>query len=228
MFESLRSIEQIGSSSSLKDRVYEYIKQKIITGKIEPKTHLKEAELSKAMNISRAPIREALNKLEKEDLVSIVPRKGAIVTDISIEEVKHIWEIRSILESYAARDASQKCSENELNNLENRLNKLLQKPHDFSNYINSDLKVHELLFKHLENKMLKTIIKMVRQNSLRILNYTEGKKSLSENIAFVDINEHLQIIRALKTRNPKIAESSVFVHINNSKQRILRAVAEKG
>jgi len=227
MSKSIKSIEEIGLYLSLKDRVYEYIKSSIITGKIEPNTHLKEAGLSESMNVSRAPIREALNKLEKEGLVSIVPRKGAVVTPISTEEVESIWEIRSILEPYAAREAAQKCSENKLNKLENKLKKLLQEPNDFSNYIDSDLEVHGLLFKYLKNKMLKRIIEMVRENSLRILNYAEGEIVFSKDIALMDIKEHIQIIQALKTRDPYRAESLVYVHINNSKQRILRVIEAK-
>jgi DNA-binding GntR family transcriptional regulator len=227
MSKSIKSIGEIGLYLSLKDRVYEYIKSSIITGKIEPNTHLKESGLSESMNVSRAPIREALNKLEKEGLVSIVPRKGAVVTPISTEEVESIWEIRSILEPYAAREAAQKCSENVLNKLENKLKKLLKEPNDFSNYIDSDLEVHGLLFKYLKNKMLKRIIEMVRENSLRILNYAEGEIVFSKDIALMDIKEHIQIIQALKTRDPYRAESLVYVHINNSKQRILRVIEAK-
>lgn len=224
----LEAIEQIGSHLSLKDRVYEYIKLQIITGKLEPNSRLREAELSEAMKISRAPIREAFNKLEKEGFVSIVPRKGAMVTAISIEEVESIWEIRSLLEPYAAKTAAQKCSEDELNKIENLLKKRLKEPYDFSDYMNSDLEVHELLFKHLDNKVLKEIIIMVRQNSLRILNFAEGKTAFSKDIAFVDINEHLQIIQALRAHDSDRAGASVFVHIMNSKQRILQAMAAKG
>ena len=100
---------EILTHPSLKDRVYENLKQQIISGKLEPNKHLLEAELSEMMKISRAPIREALNILEKEGFVTIIPRKGAKVSSISREEVENIWEIRSVLEPYAARNAAQKC-----------------------------------------------------------------------------------------------------------------------
>jgi DNA-binding GntR family transcriptional regulator len=212
---------EIGTHPSLKDRVYENLKQQIISGKLEPNRHLLEAELSEMMKISRAPIREALNILEKEGFVTIIPRKGAKVSSISKEEVENIWEIRSVLEPYAARNAAQKCVETELNKIENKLKKTLKRPYDFSDYFSCDLELHELLYKDLDNELLKEIILNVRQNSLRILHFAEGRNTFSEEFAFADTNEHLQIIDVLKARDSDRASATVYLHIQNSKQRIL-------
>jgi DNA-binding GntR family transcriptional regulator len=162
--------------------------------------------------------------LEKEGFVTIIPRKGANVSGISKEEVKNIWEIRSILEPYAARTAALKCQENELNKIGDQLNKILQEPYDFSDYTNSDMELHELLYKHLENKMLKEIIVLVKQNVLRILNSAQVKSAFSKNIAFRDTREHVLIIEALKAHDPERTGASVYLHIMNSKQRILQAL----
>lgn len=221
------TFEEIGAHLSLKDRVYENLKLLIITGKLEPNRHLLEAELSEMMKISRAPIREALNILEKEGLVTIIPRKGAQVSSISKTEVENIWEIRSVLEPYAARNASQKCKEKELCEMEDKLKKILQEPYDFASYLNVDLELHELLYKHLDNKMLIEIIVMVRQNSLRIRNFAEGQSALTKDIASSDTAEHLEIIKALKARDSERIAAAVYIHIMNSKQRIIQAVEKK-
>jgi len=221
------TFEEIGAHLSLKDRVYENLKLLIITGKLEPNRHLLEAELSEMMKISRAPIREALNILEKEGLVTIIPRKGAQVSSISKTEVENIWEIRSLLEPYAARNASQKCKEKELCETEDKLKKILQEPYDFASYLNVDLELHELLYKHLDNKMLIEIIVMVRQNSLRIRNFAEGQSALTKDIASSDTAEHLEIIKALKARDSERIAAAVYIHIMNSKQRIIQAVEKK-
>ena len=67
--------EDLGHYLSLKDRVYQNIKFKIMNGNLKPGIRLFEEELAKTMNISRAPIREAFNRLEKEGFVTIIPRK---------------------------------------------------------------------------------------------------------------------------------------------------------
>ncbi|HDK25905.1 MAG TPA: GntR family transcriptional regulator, partial [Candidatus Atribacteria bacterium] len=82
--------EDLGNNLSLKDRVYQNIKLQIIRGNLKPGTRLLEEELSKAMNISRAPIREALNRLEKEGFVTITPRKGAVVAHITAQMIEDI------------------------------------------------------------------------------------------------------------------------------------------
>jgi DNA-binding GntR family transcriptional regulator len=219
-------IGKIGIHNSLKNKVYEHLKSLIITGKLKPKRRLREAELSEAMNISRGPIREALTLLEKESLVTIVPRKGTIVSIISEKEVENIWEVRSLLESYAASDAAKKFEEDELDEIENELKRLKKEPYDFSGYINSDLKLHEFLYKNLDNKILKDIIGTVRQNSMRILNFAQGQSALSKDIVLKDIKEHLEIIKALRTRDPNRTSDTVFKHIINSKQRIIQALEE--
>ena len=221
------TFEEIGAHLSLKDRVYENLKLMIITGKLEPNRHLLEAELSEMMKISRAPIREALNILEKEGLVTIIPRKGAQVSSISKEEVENIWEIRSVLEPYAARNASQKRKEKELCEMEDKFKKILQEPYDFADYLNADLELHELLYKHLDNKMLIEIIVMVRQNSLRIRNFAEGHSAFTKDLASADTTEHLEIVKALKARDSERTAAAVYIHIMNSKQRIIQAVEKK-
>ncbi len=222
-----KDYEEIRTHPSLKDRVYEKLKLQIITGKLEPDRHLLESELSEMMKISRAPIREALNILEREGFVTIIPRKGAQVSGISQEEVGNIWEIRSVLEPYAAKNAAQKCLKNKLNDLEIKLKKTLKRPYDFSAYFTCDLELHELLYQDLENKMLKEIIINVRQNSLRILHFAEGKNIFSEEFALEDVNEHLQIIDVLKARDSDRASATVYLHIQNSKQRILKTLESK-
>ena len=224
----MKEFEKIGLHLSLKDRVYESIKTQIIRGTLKPNQHLSEAMLSEAMNISRAPIREAINMLEKEGFVTIIPRKGARVSGITREEVENIWELRSVLEGYAARTAARKCTENELEKMEATLDKLLQEPFKISSYTHSDLKMHELLYKHLDNTMLKEIIARVRQNALRILNFASKKLEFDKKSAIADTHEHKKIVAALKARDPQKAESAVKQHLANSKQRIIFTLEDRG
>ena len=76
------------SSPSLKQLVYDNLKERIINGELKPGTRLREEDLSTEMNISRAPIREALNMLERDGFTMIVPRKGAIVAEVMKEDIK--------------------------------------------------------------------------------------------------------------------------------------------
>jgi DNA-binding GntR family transcriptional regulator len=78
-----------------------FLRQEIVTGQIPPGAKLNETELSNRFGVSRPPLREAFRKLEYENLVSNIPRKGTFVTDISIEDCKQLYFIRRVLECAA-------------------------------------------------------------------------------------------------------------------------------
>ena len=84
-------IQNLGSKPSLKQLVYDNLRDQIIQGKLEPGMKLTEDELAQSMNISRAPIREALNMLERDGFAKIIPRKGAVVAGISRKDAADIW-----------------------------------------------------------------------------------------------------------------------------------------
>lgn len=77
------------------------LRQEIVTGKILPETKLNETELSNRYGVSRPPLREAFRKLEYENLVLSIPRKGAYVTGISVEDCKHVFFTRRVIECAA-------------------------------------------------------------------------------------------------------------------------------
>ncbi|HDK26687.1 MAG TPA: GntR family transcriptional regulator, partial [Candidatus Atribacteria bacterium] len=119
--------EDLGNYLSLKDRVYQNIKYQIIIGTLKPGTRLPEEELSKIMNISRAPIREAFNRLEKEGFVTIIPRKGAAVSKITARSIEDIFEIRESLESLAVKKSIGKISIEELEKVGESFKKFIDK-----------------------------------------------------------------------------------------------------
>jgi DNA-binding GntR family transcriptional regulator len=133
--------EDLGSYLSLKDRVYQNIKSQIIIGTLKPGTRLREEELSKAMNISRAPIREAFNRLEKEGFVTIIPRKGAAVSNITTQMIEDIFEIRETLESLAVKNSIGKISLEKLEKVGEDFKKFIKMPTNTENCIQYLVKI---------------------------------------------------------------------------------------
>jgi DNA-binding GntR family transcriptional regulator len=149
--------EDLGNYLSLKDRVYQNIKFQIIRGVLKPGIRLLEVEISKAMNISRAPIREAFNRLEKEGFVSIIPRKGAAVSNITAQMIEDIFEIRKTLESLAVKKSIGKISIEKLGKVGDGFKKFINKPTNTDNciqYLALDKKFHDLLNQNCGNKKL--------------------------------------------------------------------------
>ena len=120
MFEN----QNLGSKPSLKQLVYENLQNMIVQGKLEPGEKLIEDDLAQAMHISRAPIREAISMLERDGFVRIIPRKGAIVAEVSEKDAMDIWKCRLALEPFAAREAMPHIPTEELEAALKRISKI--------------------------------------------------------------------------------------------------------
>ena len=89
---------------SLKLQAYQYLKTKILNCEYRPNEFLNEQKLCAEMgNISRTPMRDALGRLEQEGLITILPKKGLMVSGITEEDVHSMFEMRLLVEPYALR-----------------------------------------------------------------------------------------------------------------------------
>ena len=103
----------------LREAVCETLRDAIRKGILEPGERLMEVQLAEELGISRTPVREAIRKLEQEGYVIMMPRRGTYVSDISTNDVKEIFEIRSALESLATGLAARRIEPDELETLQN-------------------------------------------------------------------------------------------------------------
>src|SRR5690606_19002933 len=101
----------------LKDAAYESIKEQILREELAPGAFLSERKLAQALQIGLTPVRHALQRLADEGFLKISPRQGAYVTDMSVDEVLDIYEIRKVLESFVVSKISGRLSRAELDRL---------------------------------------------------------------------------------------------------------------
>jgi len=99
------------------ERAYRTIKSRILSGDFPPRAHLKEDNLTKICGVSRTPIREALRSLSADYYVEIIPNKGTFVTDWTSEDVEDIFNMRMLLEGYAAQKATRKATPEQIQEL---------------------------------------------------------------------------------------------------------------
>ena len=99
------------SARSQGERAYLLIRDRIITLKLAPGSVIEEARLRAELELGRTPIREALQRLAHENLVSFVPHRGTFVTDINLTDLRRLTEIRVVMEPYAARLATERAGE---------------------------------------------------------------------------------------------------------------------
>ena len=214
--------EDLGNYLSLKDRVYQNIKFQVITGALKPGTRLPEEELSKAMNISRAPIREAFNRLEKEGFVTIIPRKGAAVSNITAQMIEDIFEIRETLESLAVKKSIGKIFLEELEKVGESFKSFINKPTNAENciqYLALDKKFHDLLSQNCGNEKLIELLANLQEQIHWLRNISLKRITFAGSV-----REHLAIIEALKKNDEELILNALLQHLERAKESSLAEI----
>lgn len=174
---------------------YEYIKKEIILGDLEPGSVFDEIKIAEALKVSRTPVREAVLKLAGEGYLTIIPRKGTLVSNISIKDIKEVYEARIVIECGSIKEITNINSEilykwkSYYNNL---LEKNIKEDEDVLNDI--DKEFHLDISNFLSNKIIQKEVENLMDKSARI-RYLSNKTNKGRYIE--SINEHLIIIDAL-------------------------------
>lgn len=211
--------------ATLGDQVFDVLKNAILRNQFLPGEELKVEELAAELGVSSTPIREALVRLGDMGLVEIAPNKGAKVALIRPEDIRDLWEVRRLLESYAARVAVPTIPKDEVESLERQLNDVLANPDDFQKYIESDFALHAALYKHLGNRLLKRMLDQVNSQYQRIRYFAESGLPTGQREVVIQVTlEHLAIARAMKTGSAEHTAQEVERHLQNAEMRTLAAL----
>lgn len=214
----------LGNRPSLKQLVYDNLQHRIIQGELEPGTKLTEESLAQSMNISRAPIREALSMLERDGFVRILPRKGAIVVEATRKDVEDLWQFRVALEPFAAREAAPNIPIEEIKLALEHVCQLQEKPYSFEQYMASDLEVHALYYRYLDNDYMKAVLDNLKAHSMRV-RWIREIRHWGNCDSTASIAEHRVILEALLGQDPQQVFDSVEMHIKNSAARLLEELS---
>ena len=218
------TINLSATTPSLKQRVYDCLLQHIVSGELPPGTHLMEAEIAQAMCISRAPIREALNMLERDGFTRSIPHRGSEVAEVTMQNVHEFWEARYVLEPYMAMTSFQAIPKEHLQAVAETLDELEKCPEQYDKFMESDTEVHEMLFTYHTNEYLKGVIRKLHAHSQRMRWITDRQQNSPED-CLISIHEHQEIVRALLAGEPDRIYHTVQTHQIKSQQRLLQAIA---
>ena len=206
---------------NLSEIAHDEIREMILYGELVQGQRILLEEMSERLNLSITPIREALNKLAQEDLVSITPRTSHEVVCLSSEEAEDILELRLLLETFALKTAGEHFSQFPVQ----IFRELFQKSYSIENYkdfIEADVKFHRTIIATSENKKLGKLYSYIH-NLVRILlvpaAQVEGRIARS-------LKEHLAILDAIEAQNLDLALERLTLHIRNV-ETILLGVCKK-
>lgn len=192
------------------EKAYKQIKERIVTTKLLPGALISEADMMNELALGRTPIREAMKQLEADNLVTITPRRGMFVTDITVTDLTKIFEVRVELEPLAVRLAAERVTQEELAGLRHLAERYkAADTTDTEAMLKLDCDFHTLLAEAAHNKFLLKDLTHYYNLSLRIwylaLNYACAKD--------IDMDAHLEIFKALEAMNIERAENRMREHI---------------
>jgi DNA-binding GntR family transcriptional regulator len=207
----------------------ELIRLAIVEGRLGPGQRLKEEELAREFGISRTPVREALLVLQAEGLVDAMPNRGATVRAHTAQDLDDLYQLRALLEGFAARRAATRLDEAELVFLHEsceRFGRLDE--HDVSEIVRENVEFHNTI---LEGAGSARLIEMTRKTVELPLVY-KSYIWYSKDQLRISAHYHRQITRALAARDGDRAEMIMKEHVFEARDllvghvRELEAVAE--
>ena len=234
-------IDQI-ATETIQEKVYGVMKDSITRNSLLPGQPLSIDKLARDLGVSPTPVREALARLAGDGLVERTQNKTALVAGISAEDVRQVYEVRRLLEPYAARLLVKRLSINP--NLEESLREIKEEAEEiqeilattisltaskYKTYLEIDLRLQEVILEALVNPLLGNIFSLVGNHSLRIRSFVEASAKRSKGKILYNINgEHLAVVEALLGGDSERVQEVVEKHLDNARERTLQALKRVG
>jgi DNA-binding GntR family transcriptional regulator len=210
-----------GNQSEL---AYQQLKSRIVTGEMPPGTRLIEVQLAEELSVSRTPVREAVRRLQTENLVSRDPTGALIVHQPSPLEIDGVYTIRQELDGLAARLAAQRISESELTWLEHSIVAMKEALAEgrVPDAIAANIEFHDMLYQAASNPHLERMGRQLR-DFVRLF----SRQPLEDSDRAADIiREHREIVAALRERDAERAETVSRAHVQRARQNVTKSALE--
>jgi DNA-binding GntR family transcriptional regulator len=208
----------------LRDEIREQLIEQILNGTLAPGERIVEMRIAQQFGVSQAPVREALRDLDLLGFVVSSPFRGAIVRQISAEELLQLYPIRAVLEGLAARHAASRIDLPTLKKIEGLLATMRTAAArgDNRRAVEADFAFHLTIVEASGNRILQQIWDRMRLATTTFLTVTKSHHSLSE-----IVERHAAVVDALRTRDPEAAERALRVHIEEPGQWLRTALEQE-
>ena len=211
----------------LRDVVFRTLRKGILTGELKPGERLMEIHLANKLGVSRTPIREAIRKLELEGLVTMIPRRGAQVAQITPKSMRDVLEVRKVLDSLAVELACERISEEDIEELKKaclEFEKAVESG-DFGAIAKSDVAFHDIIVEATGNIRLVQMVNNLAEQMYRY-RFEYIKDNGKHNYL---VQEHRMILAGILNKDAGQAREAIITHIDNQEKSILEQIGmEKG
>jgi DNA-binding GntR family transcriptional regulator len=196
---------------SLREKIYQKIRDDITNGKLSPGERLLESKLAVEFKCSQSPVREALRQLASEGLLTFEENKGSTIRKLSIQEIDETYRILSVLESYAASQSTGRATKKDityLRGLHNKL-KIVAKKQDLGGWLQSNAEFHNFFSIHAQNQ---TLCQMLENLKLRIYPYRYITIRIPHHLEEY-IRHHEGILKGYEANDGKMVAEYMKLHV---------------
>lgn len=209
-------------AAPIREQTTNNIRDAIIQGEFHPGQRLYEKELCERTSVSRTSIREALRQLESEGIVTVIPNKGTCVAKLSYDEVKEIYEVRRVLESFAVKLFAERATETQIKKLETVVNRLER---TFQAGRHEDLvKIKDQFYKVLlegsKNQLIASFLNSINARTAFLRNMSLSSAGRPPK----SIQEIKEILKHLQNRNSQGAWQASFDHVGRAQDAALKVL----
>jgi DNA-binding GntR family transcriptional regulator len=211
---------------TLADRAYARLREEIIRVELPPGTLLRDDDLMARMGIGRTPVREAVQRLHTDGFVTILPRRGTLVSEINITDLAAIYEVRRHLESWASQLAAERVTDADRGEIAALLDALATVSADdgFQPLLDLDRRVHRFVYRCAKNAYLAKTLDLYHDLSLRILHIAMSRyPSLTPRLEDV-VHEQRMVLEAIGRGDGETAERVAVAHIAKFERAIREVI----
>ncbi|MGZ6046688.1 MAG: GntR family transcriptional regulator [Isosphaeraceae bacterium] len=217
-------VEDADSARSQSEEAYLRIRERIVSLDMPPGSVVNEGRLREELKIGRTPIREALQRLARENLVRSVPHRGTFVTEVNITDLARITEVRVVLEGHAARLAAERLSAADRDSFAKLLELLEEGPgFDQRQLMRLDQQIHREIYRAARNPFLQSTLERYFNLSLRlwylVLDRQAGLREA--------VKEHADLLRAILAGDGQGADDSMRRHVTGFEREIRKVLVER-
>jgi len=213
---------------SLPEQIARRLAERIGAGRYAPGERVREERVAAEFAVSRGPVREALRLLEKDGLVTIVPRRGAMITDLSVDEVREIFEIRAVLNGLRDRSVAESDARMHVLPLLQaevaRLAEYARSPARGEAYVETVLQINRLLNRATPNRRLSNYLASLEQQTAR---YSRLGLSTPERRR-QSVQRWQKLVRAIRAGDGEAAERIARERVLESRDAAIRLLTARG
>ena len=200
------------------EHIYARLKSMAISFAIRPDARVNEVELSKALNVSRTPLREALNRLMVEGFLTRAPNKGFIGRSLDAKQIYDLYELRRVLETSIVRIACERASDEDLGGLEDFVRESIRRREktDTVGLLELDEQFHERIAELTRNSEMVQALRGINAR-IHFVRWLDMKRRYTQ-------QDHLRIVRALRAREVAKAVKLIEEHISRRLDQIVEVI----